>query len=156
MKRDYSFLTDSCLSKKERTADNYQHSMIQHLELNDIELKFNYQKEMADVKKVLTIKNEILDASRKFDKLVHQFYIDIPKIIFIDYDNCSKYVSMFCDQYNICNDIRNIILHFTIDKTYYNSEIRKTRKTKKILSSNNIERTPKNYVSVLKNQRLNL
>ena len=88
---------------------------------------------MADAKKVLTIKNEILDASRKFDKLVHQFYIDIPKIIFTDYDNCSKYVSMFCDQYNICNDIRNIILHFTIDKTYYNREIRKLRKQKKLI-----------------------
>ena len=136
MKTPYSSLTADCLRKKDNIADEYQNKMINHAFMNDIEYTFDRKKEIADAQRIIAIKKDILGASSIFDKSLHQFNLEIPRIIFIGYDNCSKYVSIICDRYNICNDIRNIILSFTIGKRYYNHEKRKMRKQKKLFSDN--------------------
>ena len=136
MKQDFYYFTQSCIDKKDKTADEYQQRMLTFALMNDIEYKSDYKKEMIDVRKILAIKKEILDASLNFDKCVLQFNIQKPRITFRDYDNYSRYVAMICDRYNICNDLKNVILRFAIDKTYYNREIRKMRKHKKNLCIN--------------------
>ena len=101
----------------------------------ELYFKVDYEKQNSDIKKLLIVQNEILDESLKFDKYIHQFNLEIPKLIFIGYDNISKYVSMICDSYKLCNDIRNMILSFAIDHKRYNKEKRNLRKKNKLVSS---------------------
>ncbi len=136
MKEDYYHLTKNCLWIKDEMVDSFQRDYLCDLRDFGIEIKCDYKKEMDDINKVMAIKKSIIDASLNFDKLLHKFNLDKQKVLFQSYDNYSKNLNIICDTYKICKDIQNIILHFLIDKRYYNSEIRKIRKNKKLLSNN--------------------
>ena len=142
MKTIYYDFTRECLHKKDSVAEDIKNNFIvDYLMTDDYELcfKVNYEKQNADIEKLQKLQNEILNESLKFDNCIQQFKLEIPNIIFIGYDNISMYVSIICYHYKICNDIRNIILSFAIDKTVYNREKRQIRKHKKLISSNYID-----------------
>ena len=73
MKQDYYCLTKSCIRDKDIEADQYQQEMISYADRNNIEYKLNYKKEMADVKKVGTIKTSVVDSSL----YLTDFYINL-------------------------------------------------------------------------------
>ena len=128
MKTPYSSLTEECIRKKDQLADNEHNQVVSdYFCLYGESIPYDCEKEMKDVKKVLAIKKEITDVSVTFDKYLQQFYLQLPKLIYKSYDDLSKYTSIVCDHYNICNDIRNIILSFAVDKRRYNKEKRGIR-----------------------------
>ena len=132
MKTPYLYLTEDCIRRKDKLADDeHNKSVSNYYDIYDLNLPCDYNKEMLDVKKILAIKKEIVDASLHFDNYLQQFHLQSPKLIYKSYDDLSKYTSIVCDHYNICNDIRNIILSFAIDKRRYNKEKRELRKKQK-------------------------
>ena len=90
MREDYYYLTKDCIWKKDKLADDYQNKLNYYFLDHDIEVKCDYKKEMQDIKKVQAIKQAIVDASLNFDKLLHEFNVEKPKVLFLSYENYSK------------------------------------------------------------------
>ena len=132
--KDISFyyITHQCLHEKDTLAEHIKNDFVVNFLMTDtydLCFKVDYKKQKSDIEKLQKIQKSILNESKNFDNAIQTFYREIPQIIFLAYDNCSKNVAFVCAKFKICSDIKNIILSYAINKTKYNNAKRHKRKS---------------------------